>query len=274
MALEIAAKERLWVLAAKDGSLFCIECPCDKILDPETPKGLARDRIVTRHFHTHSFEGGEAVAHFQDTHDEGSELDEQTVVQNYGRKGIVINVMPAAARTDTYILLIVRMPKDGDVLPLVAAHNLSVFNWYRRVMHDVEKPHKESAPVAAISKSLTFSVRGLKASCLRNSLGQVTPETAESPDASPNHPSETICPRSRPRRFVEGPRTRSQRALKPKQKGLSCHKESADILRGYFNYEIREVYERVIGPWEGQMDREEMIRLIVEARELRKGRSE
>src|SRR5688572_15034548 len=86
MALEIAAKERLWVLAAKDGSLFCIECPCDKILDPETPKGLARDRIVTRHFHTHSFEGGEAVAHFQDTHDEGSELDEQTVVQNYGRK--------------------------------------------------------------------------------------------------------------------------------------------------------------------------------------------
>lgn len=88
MPLEIAARERLWVLAANDGTLFSVDCDCLFIPDADgSPDAALPGRKLPLMFHSHPFENGEAVTHFRDVHQEGT-LDEQTIVHKHGERGM------------------------------------------------------------------------------------------------------------------------------------------------------------------------------------------
>lgn len=169
---------------------------------------------------------------------------------------------------------LVQPPKDGnDILTIVAAHNLTVFDWYQRVQGKrlQRAPRCLTKTVSSENEnSLMFSVKGLPSDSLRRALGA----KAERGSVSQNHPGTTQPGIRSRRRCRQGKRhRRPKHNARTTPQGFhraksfdSARCEEAAILRNYFNKELRTTYEQSVGPVRAGMGREEMIRLIIESR--------
>lgn len=82
-------RHKVWVTRTTSGRLFCINCPCERMIAPamSTNQAGATHELLQRRFHTDPLAQHSAVQHFMDAHNIEIHNGAEGLIQMFGKQG-------------------------------------------------------------------------------------------------------------------------------------------------------------------------------------------